>query len=96
LEVNNEKQKKFKHIVDHKSITIGRDEDCNLKILDGHVSGQQCQVVYRHGHFTVIDLGSLNKTRVNDKVYVQKNLTDGDVISIGKTKITFHGPEDVE
>ena len=94
LKVNNENQKDYEYVVTHKSITIGRAEECDLQILDNHVSGQQCQVVYRNEHFTVIDLGSLNKTRVNGNAYIQKNLNNKDVISIGKTKITYLGPDE--
>ena len=75
--------------IDNKTITIGREGSCNFKLTDEHVSKKHAQVVFRGGHFTAIDLGSLNKTKVNDNVYVQKNLTNGDIITVGKTKIKF-------
>ena len=75
--------------IDNKTITIGREKNCNFKLTDEHVSKKHAQVVFRGGHFTVIDLGSLNKTKVNDNIYVQKNLSSGDIISIGKTEIKF-------
>ncbi len=73
----------------NKTITIGRDDVCDMILTDEHVSLKHCQVVFRNDHFTVIDLGSLNKTMVNGNVYVQKNLSNGDIISIGKTKLMF-------
>ncbi len=84
--------------IDNKTITIGREGTCNLKLADEHVSKKHAQVVFRGGHFTAIDLGSLNKTMVNDNVYVQKNLANGDIITIGKTKIKFvwEGQTEVE
>lgn len=75
--------------ITNKTITIGRDEVCDLNLTDEHVSLKHCQVVFRNDHFTVIDLGSLNKTLVNSNVYVQKNLSNGDIISLGKTKLLF-------
>ncbi len=75
--------------ITNKTITIGRDETCELILSDPHVSLKQCQVVFRGGHFTVIDLGSLNKTRVNNQIFTQKNLTNDDIIAVGKTKLLF-------
>ncbi len=75
--------------VENKTISIGRSSACDFALSDKTVSNKHCQVVFRNDHFTVIDLGSLNKTKVNDKVYVQKNLRNNDVISIGKSKISF-------
>jgi hypothetical protein len=34
-------------------------------------------------------LNSLNKTKVKDQVYIQKNLRNGDFITLGKTRIRF-------
>ncbi|MDY6934080.1 MAG: FHA domain-containing protein [Spirochaetota bacterium] len=78
------------YTIDNKTVTIGRENVCNMRLTDEHVSNKHCQVVFRGGHFTVIDLGSLNKTKVNDRVYVQKNLHNGDILTIGKTKLQFN------
>ena len=75
--------------INNKTITIGRDAGCDMPLKDEHASNKHCQVVFRSGHFTVIDLGSLNSTKVNDRIYVQKNLSNGDVITVGKNRILF-------
>lgn len=75
--------------ISNKTISIGRSDTCDFVLSDKYTSNKHCQVVFRNDHFTVIDLGSLNKTKVNNKIYVQKNLRKDDVISIGKTKIAF-------
>ena len=75
--------------IENKTITIGRDAVCDMVLTDEHASKKHCQVVFRSGHFTVIDLGSLNSTKVNDRVYVQKNLSNGDIITVGKNRILF-------
>lgn len=75
--------------ITNKTITIGRDDVCDMVLTDEHVSLKHCQVVFRNDHFTVIDLGSLNKTLVNGNIYVQKNLSNGDEISLGKTNLLY-------
>lgn len=75
-----------------KTITIGRDASCDFVLDEKTVSKKHCQIVYRGGHFTVIDLGSLNKTKVNGRVYSQKNVANGDQIKIGADVLAFVWP----
>ena len=79
--------KKFK--VENKTITIGRNEVCDFQLTDEYVSNKHCQIVFREDHFTVIDLESLNKTKVNGNSFQQRNIDNDDVLSLGKTKIRF-------
>jgi pSer/pThr/pTyr-binding forkhead associated (FHA) protein len=75
--------------ITRKTVTIGRDTQCDLHIPDPYISRKHCQVVFRGDHFTVVDLGSLNKTRVKAKEYIQKNLKHGYVLTVGKTQLRF-------
>ena len=75
--------------ITHKTVTLGRDPQCDLHLPDPYISRKHCQVVFRGDHFTAVDLGSLNKTRVKKKEYIQKNLKDGYVLTIGKTQLRF-------
>jgi pSer/pThr/pTyr-binding forkhead associated (FHA) protein len=75
--------------ITHKTVTIGRDPQCDLHLPDPYISRKHCQIVFRGDHFTVVDLGSLNKTRVKEKEYIQKNLKDGYLLNIGKTQLRF-------
>lgn len=75
--------------ITRKTVTLGRDPQCDLHLPDPYISRKHCQVVFRGDHFTVVDLGSLNKTRVKKKEYIQKNLKDGYVLTIGKTQLRF-------
>jgi pSer/pThr/pTyr-binding forkhead associated (FHA) protein len=75
-----------------KTVTIGRDSQCDLHLADPYVSRKHCQIVFRGDHFTMMDLGSLNKTRVKEKEYIQKNLKHGYVITLGKTRLSFRWP----
>lgn len=90
LEVISGNDKGIKFPVENKTITIGRNESCDLKLSDEFVSNKHCQVVFRDDHFTIIDLQSLNKTKVNGNVFQQRNLNSGDVITLGKTEIRFN------
>ena len=73
----------------NKTITIGRAPNCDFQLGDPYVSKKHFQVVFRRDHFTAIDLNSLNKTYVNEKVYLQKNLRNGDLIKVGQTVMKF-------
>ena len=75
-----------------KTVTIGRDPQCDLHLADPYVSRKHCQIVFRGDHFTMMDLGSLNKTRVKEKEYIQKNLRDGYEVTLGTTKLRFRWP----
>jgi pSer/pThr/pTyr-binding forkhead associated (FHA) protein len=76
-----------------KTVTIGRDPQCDLHLADPYVSRKHCQIVFRGDHFTMMDLGSLNRTRVKEKEYIQKNLKDGYIITAGKTRLRFRWPD---
>ncbi len=79
-----------KYAIENKTMTIGRGDMCEMKLTDEYVSNKHCQIVYREDHFTVIDLQSLNKTKVNDNTFQQRNLNNGDTLTLGKTKIRFN------
>jgi pSer/pThr/pTyr-binding forkhead associated (FHA) protein len=79
--------------ISRKTVTIGRDPQCDLHLTDPYVSRKHCQIVFRGDHFTMMDLGSLNKTQVKDKQYIQKNLKDGYLITAGKTQLRFRWPD---
>ena len=73
----------------HKTVTIGRGPHCDLILPDPYISRKHCQIVFRGDHFTVVDLGSLNKTRVKGKEYIQKNIKNGYILVLGKTEVRF-------
>jgi pSer/pThr/pTyr-binding forkhead associated (FHA) protein len=83
------KGKVFLFHVAKKTVTIGRDPGCDLHLADPYVSRKHCQVVFRGDHFTVMDLGSLNKTAVKGKLYIQRNLAPGNLLNLGETRLRF-------
>ncbi|MBN2041208.1 MAG: FHA domain-containing protein [Spirochaetes bacterium] len=90
LEVISGIDKGTKFTIENKTITIGRNEACDMKLTDEYVSNKHCQVVFRDDHFTIIDLQSLNKTKVNGNKFQQRNLDTGDIITLGQTEIQFN------
>ncbi len=67
--------------------TVGRQEDCNLRIASAQVSRRHCQLFEHKGFLLVKDLGSSNGTYVNGKkVSEQRVLEPGDELSIGPVK----------
>jgi len=89
LEVTKKNGETFRFPITKKTVTIGRDPNCDLRLEDQYVSRKHCQIVFRGDHFTVMDLGSLNKTVVKGKEYIQKNLMTGGLINLGETRLRF-------
>ena len=89
VEVTKKDGEVFTFPITKKTVTIGRDPACDLILADEYVSRKHCQIVFRGDHFTAIDLGSLNKTVVKGKEYIQKNLMTGTLLKLGETRLRF-------
>ena len=89
IEVLNGEKAGQRFPVEAKTVTLGRGPHCDLRLPDPYVSNKHCQIVFRGDHFTIVDLGSMNKTRVRGKTYLQKNLSHGAEIELGKTRLRF-------
>ncbi|MBA3699743.1 MAG: protein kinase [Planctomycetes bacterium] len=74
-------------------LVIGRHRDNAIPIADGKASRKNCRVFTKPDQTVwVEDLESANGTAVNDEeIFSPRQLTDGDQIVIGKTKIRFLG-----
>jgi len=67
--------------------TVGRQADCQLRIVSSQVSRRHCQLFEKGGQFLVKDLGSSNGTFVNGKkVQDQRVLSPGDELTVGQVK----------
>ena len=67
--------------------TVGRQEDCQLRINSSQVSRKHCQIFEKKGLLLVKDLGSSNGTFVNgQKIKEQRVLEPGDELTIGQVK----------
>ena len=70
-------------------VRIGRLPDCAVPLSDSQASRHHAEVRRTDHGFAVTDLDSLNGTTVNGVVIHEKDLEDGDVITIGETDIRY-------
>ncbi len=70
-------------------VTIGRSPDCPLVLSDSSVSRQHIKLFVADGKHFVADMNSSHGTRVNGEPVTRKELRDGDVIEIGRTRLEF-------
>jgi adenylate cyclase len=70
--------------------SLGRHPSNTIQLLDKIVSKEHCIIEQRASGFVLRDLGSLNGTFVNrDRVAGERELRNGDEISLGQTKARF-------
>jgi pSer/pThr/pTyr-binding forkhead associated (FHA) protein len=70
-------------------VTIGRSSDCDVRVDDANVSRRHAEVRRIGDGYSLVDLGSTNGTEVNGQRIQETALMNGDVISVGTTRITF-------
>lgn len=69
--------------------TIGRTQDCEVVLRDPATSRHHARIVPVEDGFVLEDLGSTNGTLLNDEAIERALLEDGDVVTIGTTRIRF-------
>jgi len=80
------------HPIGEQPVLIGRDDKCDLQIVDPVVSRRHCRIDYDASRTvaSATHLGSTNGMRVNDReVESSTALQDGDVIHIGDTLLLY-------
>jgi pSer/pThr/pTyr-binding forkhead associated (FHA) protein len=70
-------------------ITIGRDRQCDICLLDKTVSRRHAMILNDAENSYIEDLDSTNGVFVNQLPVKQQKLNDNDVISIGHFHLTF-------
>lgn len=70
-------------------VVIGRGVGVDLQIADPTVSRHHCVIWRASGRCWVRDLGSTNRTRVNDRSAPMSELFEGDVLALGQTVLTL-------
>ncbi len=76
--------------VTEKPLTIGRDAEAGIQILDRSASRFHCEIFPVGGMYFVRDLDSKNGTFVNDERLADEELLRvGDIIKIGTTEMVF-------
>ena len=80
------------HVLCDRPVTLGRDLEIELTLMDGSISRQHCQVELdeRSGNYFVRDLQSTNGTRLNgERLEEPTPLREGDKIFLGSTVVKF-------
>jgi len=75
-------------------LTIGRDTQSGLCLVDDGISRKQCTVRADRGTYLICDCNSLNGSFVNGTEIREKVLQHGDLIRLGSTEFVFLEEED--
>ncbi|HYU56420.1 MAG TPA: DUF3662 and FHA domain-containing protein [Actinomycetota bacterium] len=75
--------------LDRDVVRIGRMADCDVVLEDSGVSRHHAEVRREDGHFVIADLGSTNGTMVNEAQVSERELEEGDRITIGRSVLEF-------
>ncbi|XHR28003.1 MAG: FHA domain-containing protein [Chthoniobacteraceae bacterium] len=72
--------------------TVGWKSDNDVRIKDPSVSGHHAQFIQQGGKFVLRDLGSTNKTFVNQEPIAEQEVQDGDIVQFGAVRgtLTIH------
>ncbi len=80
-----------------RAAVVGRSPECDVSVHDILLSRKHCRLEPDGDHaggehvWAVVDLQSKNGTFVGDeRVTGRRRLSDGDIVCVGKTRITFH------
>jgi FHA domain len=77
-------------------VVIGRDASCDIQLRgDIRVSRQHARLSLVNGRWVIEDLGSTNGTELEaGRLLGRSCLSDGDVMTIGQTRLTFRIDQD--
>ena len=70
-------------------VTIGRLPSCGITVSDPNASRHHAEIRPAGDGYILVDLDSTNGTKVNGTTVHERRLVDGDVISVGSTKLRF-------
>lgn len=90
--INNE-GRSFNYPILKDEINIGRGKDNDIVLSDNTVSRNHARIIRTDKKYLILDMGSYNGTKVNDKSVQNSVLRDNDLIRIGLSKITFQTDE---
>ena len=78
--------------IDRSPFVIGRDADNQLQVKHQTVSTHHAQITLDRGRYTLCDLGSTNKTRLNGRILAPNQpypLHSGDIIAFAEQQYEF-------
>ena len=79
-----------RYVLDGPAATLGRSRECDCVFADPNVSRRHAELRRGStGDWQIIDLGSTNGIKVNDRRVDRSRLSPGDEVTLGTTRFTF-------
>jgi pSer/pThr/pTyr-binding forkhead associated (FHA) protein len=78
-----------RHVLDKRSVVVGRSRDCDIRIEDANVSRHHAEIRQEGATYWVVDLGSTNGLEVNGRRVKRAKLEDSDRLTMGSTELVF-------
>jgi FhaA, N-terminal domain/FHA domain len=78
-----------RHLLDKRSVVVGRSRDCDIRIEDPNVSRHHAEIRQEGATYWVVDLGSTNGLEVNGRRVKRAKLEDSDRLTMGSTELVF-------
>ncbi|GEM_PF-1244565 len=76
--------------ISHDRIVIGKGADADIHLKDDFASKLHALIYLEEGKkFVIVDLGSTNHTFLNERRAMKEDLNSGDIIRIGRQRMTF-------
>ena len=72
---------------------IGRDSRCPVRLNEDSVSRKHATIHCDNGVFTIYDVGSRCGTYLNGQHIGGRDLSDGDVLAMGRSKLSIMVPQ---
>jgi hypothetical protein len=78
-----------RNVLSGSRVLMGRSRECDIMVNDPNVSRRHAELRSDGGRWSVVDLGSTNGIKVNGRRTEQRELSDGDKLTLGVTDFTF-------
>ena len=79
-----------RYVLDGPTAVLGRSRECDCVLADPNVSRQHAELRRGStGDWQVVDLGSTNGVKVNDRLVDRARLSPGDEVTLGTTRFVF-------
>ena len=79
-----------RYVLDGPVAVLGRSRECDCVLADPNVSRQHAELRRGStGDWQIVDLGSTNGVKVNDRLVQSSRLAPGDQVTLGTTRFTF-------
>ena len=73
-------------------VVLGRSREADIRVSDESISRRHAEIREEDGAYWIVDLGSMNGTKLNGKRVDRAQLSDGDAIMLGATEVVFGLP----